>query len=246
MKVPVCIFLLLSLFAVNSSQAKMVEYVENIYLSPAPDEITKIVHNVAEKNFDEDYEVTVPKKAGMQINPWNKFIASAKNPATGNLLLIINPEWFSQLFQDEKTFLIVRAFLSAKNAQGLPIKIVPWVFFVISILTIILLTLLLGKIQRLSNLKRWMRIVIAMTVMAILNLLVLNKVQLKILEYLAFRQTMRTTHLAIQRSGVTKDVAINALSRFDVVIKDGLKSGESFWKPFETAFEKPIQALQEG
>jgi len=50
--------------------------------------------------------------------------------------------------------------------------------------------------------------------------------------------------LAIEKSGVNTEVAINVISKFDEFVKENLKSGESYWMPFEKAFEKQIQDLK--
>jgi len=244
MKKSTYIFIFLSLFAVNSS-AKMIEFVEDAYLLPAPIEVTKIVNDIAEqKSFDENYEITSPKKSGMQINPWNKFISSGKNPNTNNIIFIINPEWFFQLNKDEQTFLITRAFIYAQiGGSSIPLKMAPWIFIIIAIFLITLITILLGRYHRLSRTKRWVRILIALAIMSALNLIIINKIQFKILGYLASNVNTNSNNLAIKKSGVTKEIAINALTKLDKVIKDNLEV-DPFWKPFEKTFEQQIQALK--
>jgi len=118
MKILKYLFLSFNLIIINHLNAKMVEYIENIYLNQAPEDITKFVNEVAQQqNFDENYEVASPKKAGLQINPWNRMVASVRNPATGNIAFVINPDWFSKFNKDEKTYMISRAYITAKSGN---------------------------------------------------------------------------------------------------------------------------------
>lgn len=246
MKIHKYIFIFLGLLVVNKSFSKMIEYVEDIYLLPAPNEITNIVSSIMDQqNFDQNYEVAIPKKSGMQINPWNQFISSGINPITGNLFFIINPDWFSQLNKDEQSFLITRAFFHAKSGgSSIYLKIIPWLFIIISILLMILLVKLLGKCNNCANLNLWLRILIAWVIMFILNLAILNRIQLKVSEYFAFKHNLYINDLAIKNSGVNKEIAISALTKIDSGIKADLKNGNFFWKPFETLFEKQVEALK--
>lgn len=245
MKIHTYIFLFISLFVVNNSQTKMVEFVEDAYVLQAPAEIVKVVQDIAEEqHFDTDYEVVVPKKAGMQINPWNKYIAFGKNPKTENVLVVINPEWLSQLTHDELKYLITRIFWSASKGSSIPLKMVPWIFALISILSIILLTIGLGKYHKTAHLKRWWRIVIALMIMWVINTVIMSKIHLKIVEYLTAQIDRSNHELAFKKSGLTKEVAITALTKLDTVVKENFKNGDTFWKPFEKVYEKQIDALK--
>ena len=240
------IFLFLTLFVVAHSYTKMVEFVEDAYALQAPADIVKIVQDIAEEqHFDANYEVVIPKKAGMQINPWNKYIALGKNPKTENLFMVINPEWFfSQLTHDEQKYLITRIFWPETKSSSIPLKAVPWIFVIISVLSIILLTVWLGKYQKTSHLKRWWRIVIALIIMAVINTVIMSKIHLKIVEYLTVQIDRKKHELALKKTGLPKEVAITALTKLDTVIKENLKSGDLFWKPFEKVYEKQIDALK--
>jgi hypothetical protein len=236
---------LLGLCAVISLSAKMVEFVEDAYLLQAPAEIVKIVQDLAdEQHVVASYEVAIPKKAGMQINPWNEFIAVGVNPSTNNKLLVINPTWWTQLTLDEQKYIITRAFWNAHTGSSLPLIILSLILSVISILSIILLTIGLGKYRKTSHLKRWLRIVIAFIIMWLINTFIVSHVHLKIATYLANHIDHKTHELALAKSGLTQKVAIASLTKLDNAIKENLKSGELFWKPFEKLYEKQIETIK--
>ncbi len=236
---------LLGLFAVISLSAKIVEFVEDAYLLQAPAEIVKIVQDLAdEQHFDADYEVIIPKKAGMQINPWNRYISFGKNPKTGNVFIIINPEWFFKLTHDEQKYLITLIFCTAQTGSSLPLKMLPWIIGFISILSIILLTIGLGKYHETAHLKRWLRIIIALLMIALINIFLTSRLRLKIESYLIAQSNRQNQELVLEKSGLSKEVAIAALTKLDNAIKENLKNGETFFKPFEKNYEKQIEVLK--
>lgn len=246
MKTTTCILMLFSLLAINHSQAKMVEYIEDIYSLQAPAEIAKEVNEIILQNsFTNDYEVVVPKKAGMQINPWNKLISSGKNPATDNIFILINPEWFAQLTHDEKNFLITRAFLYAQcGATSLPLKAHLWIFAALSILLMVGLYYAISAYRVTAKLNRSIRIIITIATVSLLNLTIVNRLQRKIVTHLTSQVNININNQALEKSGVRKEVAIQALTRLDNAVKENIKNGELFWKPLQTIFEEQIQALQ--
>lgn len=89
---------------------------EALYLINAPEEICQLVESVdLAINFGQNYEVAMPTKAGIEINPWNSFISSTINPQTKTLLFIIQPDFFNRCNKDEQKFLITRTYLLVKD-----------------------------------------------------------------------------------------------------------------------------------
>lgn len=246
MKINNTVMALLSVLALNTTHAKMVEYIEDIYLLPAPHEITEQVSSVATQiGIAQDYEIAIPKKAGMQINPWNSLIASGKNPATDNLFVTINPPWFNQLTKEEQNFLITRAFLYAQcGGSSLPIKALPWLFTALNVLVMMGIFFALGAYRKTAQLNKWIRVAIAIGTVGLFNATIGNKLQLKVIGHFATRLNIDIDNQAMVKSGVRKEVAVQALTRMDTVVKEHIKAGELFWKPFETSFEEQIQALR--
>ena len=81
---------LFSFIFINGVCAKTVEYVEDAYTMQASKEIVKIVEKAALLvDFNDEYQVVSPKKAGIQINPWNKFLGQAINPQTKNPFIMV-------------------------------------------------------------------------------------------------------------------------------------------------------------
>ena len=232
--------------ALNTAHAKPVEYIENIYLLPATSEITQPVNTVATQiGITQDFEVAIPKKAGLQINPWNSLIASGKRQTTGNLFIIINPEWFNQLTKEEQNFLITRAFLFAQcGGSSLPIKTLPWLLMVLNFLVIWGLFFALGKYSKTAQLNKWIRVAIAIGIVGIFNATIGNKLQLRIIVYFNTQLNNQISRQALEKSGVRTEVGVQALTRMDTAVKEHIKAGEVFWKPFENAFQQQIQALK--
>jgi len=104
MKYHVMVAILLAVF-VHNAHAKVIEALEDYTVSKAPQEIVDITERVANKmGFTDGYEVVIPTKAAIQLNPWNKFVVYTINPITKNPLILINPEWFSGIPSEQQDF----------------------------------------------------------------------------------------------------------------------------------------------
>ncbi|MGA9530304.1 MAG: hypothetical protein WBQ73_00245, partial [Candidatus Babeliales bacterium] len=92
--------------------AKMVHFQEDVFLSQAPQDIVAIAEKVAKKmGYDGTYEVVIPKKAAIELNPWNKFASYGVNQQTKNNILVINQDWLLNLSEEEQEFILGRYFM---------------------------------------------------------------------------------------------------------------------------------------
>jgi len=220
-----------------------VEYIEDAYAMPAPQDIVEQVERVAQlMDFTEPYELGVPKKAGIDINPWNRYIAHCINPQTQRPFLLINPAWFNQLDQGERTFLIARCFGGFKEsiAPG-GVKAIPYLHMLVAFLMIILLFILLNRAQIIKQ--RWLTVLVAYIIVSLCNLMFLNDAQTRLISYLGRCHDTMIHKMVIERTG-DKDTAMRALMRLDQAIKQEVAQGDPFWQPFVDIFEKRAQGLK--
>ena len=238
------ILTLFGILFVNIVSAKVVEFVEDPYTMQAPKEIVNIADKIALlMEFKDGYEIVVPKKAGIQINPWNKFITQGINPQTKNPFIIVNPQWFLSIPQDQQAFLLGRFFLTFKNGViPLNMKIVPYMFVFFTFFLIFLLVWALGK-TRLANHKKWIRFLIAFSVVAACNIIFVNKLQIRLLQYLSFRHDFKINEMVSQKT-LDKASAIKALEFVDSSIKSESEKGETFFTPYVSLFKKYADELK--
>lgn len=86
-------------------------YSEGIYLSKATTDLVEKALSAASKiGYKGVFEVSIVEKAGIEINPYNKFISKALNPVTKNNLIIVNPDWFNGLSEKEQEYFLVNTF----------------------------------------------------------------------------------------------------------------------------------------
>jgi len=221
------------------------EHIETPCTMQAPEKIVGIVSRVALlTNFEGQYEVAVPKKAGLQVNPWYKFVAHGINPQTNNPIVIVNPKWFLSIPEKQQNFLLGRCFLTFKHGMvPLSIRIIPYLFGFFSILFIIFLVWGLGK-TRFGNQKMWIRILIAFGILVLFERALTDKLQTKVMWYFGSRYEMQINEMALQKSS-DRNSAIKALEFFDASIKDELKKNEVFWAPYASLFQGYANKLKE-
>lgn len=236
--------MILGLLVGNALHAKVVEYVQDPYAMNAPADIVAMTEGAAHTmHFDKSYEVVVPTKAGMQINPWNKFIASGVNNQTGNFFIIMNPAWFSLLPLDQQQFLLARVFASFELGNvSFAMKAVPYIFllFFMALMFCVIFTIVR---RPLSRKKKLLAIVIAWIAVALFNATLQSRLQPFVVHYFGLLHDNKINELALQRTG-NRDAAVQALASFDAAIKEDLKDGNTFWKPFETVFEHQAKQLR--
>lgn len=234
-----------AIIAVSSAAfAKNVEYIEDPYAAQAPQELVEQAEQAAQLfEFDKPYELVVPKKAGIQINPWNKYIAFGINPQTKNSFILINPSWFKTLPADEQLFLLGTNFLNLKyGSMPLSVKVAPYISLVFTILLITLFFFFLGK-TRLAAYRKWVRVLAALAIMIVLNLLILNRLFLAISNRLIFNHSAYLNEMAVQKTG-NRQAGINAFEKFEQAVKQEIADGQTFLKPYEDRFAKYAQELK--
>jgi len=232
------------LLVLGNAYAKTVEYIENGYAQQAPVELVNHVEEAATYfDFKEPYEVAVPKKAGMQVNPWYKFMAYGVNPQTTRPFFSINPDWVSKLPEDQQLFLLGRGFESFKGGV-IPwiVKFSPFIYSFFSIALMFLLYFALGK-TRLAQQKKWLRALIAYGIVAVCNLAFMSALNTTFVQYLAVVHDDKAIARIIQKTG-NKEAAIKALEYFDASIKQDSNENATFWKPFEHSFEHYVKVLK--
>jgi hypothetical protein len=222
---------------------KQVEYTEDVYSVQAPQELVSLAQKAADlMEFKGSYEVISPKKPALQINPWNKFVGYGINPQTKNSFIVINPQWFSNIPEDQKLFLLSRNFLTLKlGTIPVSMKIAPFIFSFIGILLMFVLFWLLGRTKLVSQ--KLIRALIAFATVATLNLIFINPLAIKLNRYLGARYDMQINEMAVQKTQ-NKDAAIKALEYFDGSIKKELAGGETFWEPNVKLFENYANELK--
>jgi hypothetical protein len=236
-------FLICSLSAL-SLQAKYVAYSEDAYFAPAPQELLDMVAKIAAlAHYDKNYEVMVPKKAGIQINPANKFIGSGFNPQSKNAFISLNPEWFMSMPQESRDFLLARCFATFELGT-LPssFTMLSYLFIFLSLLALLLSFFLLGK-TRLARQRIWIRILIAAGIAVACELIVLDRVHNQLKQQYADQHNLAILHRALELTG-NREAAIQTLELYDAAIKAELKNGEQFWAPYEHLFEKLANELK--
>lgn len=229
------------------ARATMVEFVEDGYAVQAPKEITDLVQEAAEMvGYDKPYEVVIPKEQGLQVNPWNRFICSGSNTITHNWFVSISPEWFSALPQDQQLFLIGRCFMVGKMGLVPPITAyIPWLFVILSwVMIYILYRFLLSKTS-LKHQPPAIRVFIAFAIAFALNVAIINKIQIALLEHLYRKHDTAVAIAVIEKTG-NHDAAVNAIKAYDGAVKKSVKEGEARLAPFEHVFEQLAQSLTTG
>lgn len=235
------------LVALLSAQAdaKMVEYYEDAYIMQAPQELADRVAKIAASiGFDKDYQVIIPKKPGMQMNPWNKLVAYGINPQTKHPFLLINPAWFSTLNEDQQNFLIMRNLMfAAHGASSVPMKLFPWIWAIV-ILALMVLVFFALKRTRLGVQKTWVRILVTWALFAVANYAFLTNFYYKINTVLARNYDNQITQMTLEKIGKDKQVAISTFQAMDDFVKKELAEGDTFWKPFENTFADLVDRLK--
>lgn len=236
-------FACVALVSLNAC-AKMVEYYEDAYSQQAPQELADKVAKVADKiAFAQDYQVVIPKKPGLQINPVNKIISYGINPQTKNYFVIINPEWFSTLNQEQQDFLIARSLVTLENSNWhvLPKLFTPlWllIFLALGVLAFFIL-----KKKYLVGKPTWM-IVLATIVSILIVDTALGPVHDKMKLNIIQRYNVQMARMALEKIGQDKQVAISTFQAMDDFVKKELAEGDTFWKPYETTFGDLVERLK--
>lgn len=238
--------LLISMLTIQNASASRVEYtLEDAYTQQAPEEINSVVDNAANlMNFTQYYEVIIPKKAGVQINPWNQFVAHTTNPMTKNHIALINPEFFATLSNAEQTFLAARVVAQAQEGTApWSMKVIPWIWVLLTWLVAAMIFIFMTKQTRLAQYPWWGRAILVWAIVVICNMTFGMKLQTQWLKYVGMKHDTYINELVIAKTG-NREAAINAMEKIDATIKTNIKNGESFFKPHEDLFARAAQALK--
>lgn len=239
-----CIFLISGIFVALNS--KSVEFVyEDAYLKQAPAEIvTRVDHAAEVVGFKEPFEVTVPTKAGIQINPINGFIAFSRNPLSKQVLFIVNPEWFSTLMEDEQTFMFGYNFM--RTVPGFlyyVLKVLPYLFVLLSILLAFLIYWAIS-FTPLAHKKWWIKAVATYVLLVCINLLIIKPfVHPKVTQFLGRTFDMNVIDSVVQKTN-NKQAAIQSLEKYNAGIQDLFDKGESSLEPYVGLFQRYADKLK--
>jgi hypothetical protein len=218
--------LMLTAFALaGMTHTKMIEFTENPYEMQAPEEITaKVAAAVQEYGFTKDYEVTVPKKAGFDVNPWYHFAYSGVNQYTKNFLIGINPEWFLSLPEaQQKHFLFYSFATHDQGAVPLSVKIIPWIILLVVFAFMFFIgRTVLRPYSRLTS--GALSFLIAMAIFSFVT----TPLQNKLITDQALQHRMKIHALAIKKTG-NKNAAIDYLKVMDQSMKQRAKDGDEFY-----------------
>lgn len=227
-----------------NAQAKMVECYEDAYVQQAPQELADRVAAIADKvGFVQDYQIVIPKKPGMQINPWNKMVSYGINPQIKAPVVFINPEWFSTLSKEQQDFLIARSLVALENSNWhtLPKLFTPlWVLIFLALGGLAFFVL---KKKFLVGKPTWI-IVLATVVPFVILDTVLGPVHNKMNVKVAQRWDSQMIYKTLEKMGQDKQVAIDAFQKMDDFVKKELAEGDAFWKPYENTFADIVERLK--
>lgn len=228
------VVLLVNLFFIANCPAKTVEFIESLYAMQAPDDLVAVAEKAAALvDFDKTVEVAVPKKPGIQINPWNKFVYAAANPQTNNVYILINPQWFATLSHDQQLFLAARALLRIKD-EALSVKILHYFYIFLSMALVLVFFLLLRK-TRIATYGQWLPALVAFLMVAGLEKGVLDACEVKATVYFSRKNDMKIHEMIIEKTQ-NRQAGIEAFEAFDKAINDELGKGETYCKPFANWF----------
>lgn len=222
----------------------MVEYYEDAYAQQAPQELADKVAKVVDKiAFGKDYEVVIPKKPGLQINPVNKIISYGINPQTKNPFVLINPEWFSALNKEQQDFLIARSLVTLENStwHSLPKLFTP--LWIIIFLALSLIAFFILKKKFMLGKPTWM-IVLATLVPLLVVDTVLGPVHTKMNLNIARRFDAQMARMALDKLNLNKQVALDTFKKMDDFVKKELAEGDTFWKQYENTFADLVNRLK--
>lgn len=226
--------------------ASRVDYtLEDVYTQQAPQELNNVVDNAAQiMHFSGNYEVIIPKKAGMQINPWNQLVILTTNPMTKNPVVMINPEFFATLTNPEQIFLTARVLTQAQEGvTPWAAKMIPWIWMMLSWFIAAMLFVLITKYTRLVQYPWWGRAILVWATIVIANMTFGMQLQEKWRQYVGMKHDTYTHELVIAKTG-DREAAISALEKIDATIKTNIKNGEQFFKPNENLFANLANALK--
>lgn len=239
------LLLSLSLLALcQPAFSQPVPYAEDAYCCQAAPELVTLVEQAAILiDFQAPYEVISPKKAGLEINPNNKFMVCGINPSTKNSFLIINPDWFFKLSPAEQQFNIARNLMRVKvGIFPTSATVIPYLFILLSILLAVLCSIVLRRTILVGK-PSWMSILATMLIVVSCNLLFINNLQLKLINHVSRQHDINIIKLTVEKTG-DRAAAITALEKLNSDINAEAQTNLAFWQNQLGVLDCYIQALK--
>jgi hypothetical protein len=239
-KIIILIFAALS----ANTQARNITYTENVYMQQASPELVGLVAEVADDlDFMGNYELVEPKKAGLAVNAWNRFMWPAVNPLTKNNLIVINSEWFKDIPKDQQKYLIGACFAKINmGSHSTAMKIAPFLYSLISLLLTLLFYWGLSK-TILVKYRKWIKFLIAVFIVILCELSFMDPIYEKYTNYLSIKYSVKRYESVIQKMD-NKESAIKALKYLDLSIKKGLADGEEIYRAHENTYANLAKELR--
>ncbi len=224
-------------------QAKNIEYGDPSCQTANP-QLIDLVEKVAQEiGHTDDYELVEPTSLGLLMNPYNRMMFSVVNPGTGNDLILINFEWLNGLDLAAQKFLISRNFAKLQfSKRWTLVRMWPYLFILINILLVLVIFLIFTR-TLFKHKSIFINAIFCFAFVYGLEVLILNKLNLKIAKYLEFRQSVRLNDLTIDKFS-TKKAAIEAFTYCDQTIKTGIANGHSLYKNNENTYSDLIAKLK--
>jgi hypothetical protein len=239
------ILIIIGAFVWATAAAKTAEFFENVFAAPASEKLVAQGQKAAELiGYEKAVEIASPKKAGIEINPLNKFIYGQINPQTQNAVIVANPEWLSLMPEGQQFFLIARALMRLKEGTPLPMKAVHYGYMVLSFLLVIGLFFVLRKTV-LKNHKVWMSILGAFVMTIALEFLCFDPLEAKLLQYLGLQHDKNINELIVQKTQ-DREAAIKALEFYDAAIEEEYPKDQKFWAISKGLLGSQAEALKKN
>ncbi|OGB84010.1 hypothetical protein A3F66_06580 [candidate division TM6 bacterium RIFCSPHIGHO2_12_FULL_32_22] len=234
------IFLILATCFISSFAATVVEYPEDVYLFQANKEIVEKANSAAEKmGYNGQYQIMSPKKPGVEINPYNKFIASGVNPVNNLNMIIVNADWFKTLTSDQQDAFLAIQFNTFVHGGSSASKYVLIIYAILTWIIIFGLFLLLKRFSFVPA-KRWQRFLIAFVSVVTFNVFFGIKIQNAIVAHFNMKHSLFVYEDAISK-GLNRDLIISTLTAYDNALKDDINSGNTFFIEYEKLVAAQIE-----
>lgn len=244
-KMTALLLLVGGIFVAQSAQGNTVEFIESPYAQQAPQEIVEIAEKAAALvGYEKPYEIAIPKKAGLQVSPLQAIVTSTEsNPQTSFPMISVNPPWFSALPVEQQVFLLARCFTKFETPSSLPMKALPCVQVLVSLLVMLLSFLMLRMLLPSFKRKVLVCFLLAGGVSVVLELLVVDKIFARAGSYLTAQHGSAVVEKTIAKTN-DRDAAVQALLAMDAVVKEGANKGEQAFVPYVGRFEHLANAAR--
>lgn len=236
--------LIAACFAISTScLSKIIEYKEDAYCVQAPQALIVTAEKAAEFfEYGKGYELISPKKPALEINPLNKFMMRSINPQTKNEFILINPEWFLSLPDDQQKFLLGVSFTGLKyGTYPSSATYAFWVYVLISLALIISLTVLFGRML-LDKQRLFVRIIVAVLTVSACKYLFINKIYFNCLQYLLDRHSAEIYKEVIAKTG--KAAGISTMKSISEDFIKESSNDAAFWQQHINNHERSLKILE--